>query len=483
MTGTDGARRTVLGALALALSATACTGDGTLSAAGRSSASPSASAPRSRPAPKPFATLPGVQECERRLGAPCYTLDMIRKAYGIDKLNARGLKGKGRTIAVFTVTAPPTLEEDLAEFSAAMRLPNPQLVIRRFTSESERAPFDAGNPQMVAGAVEATLDVQVAHMMAPDARIVVAELGVPRRPPSPAPPALAPTVSTSPGPRPGGPSPVPPDIGVTAGRAAATLFPVVFTALRQDVPDVISVSYAAQEYQAAGNTRQPVAAFKTAGKTFAGIVRSGTTLVAAAGDWGAAPRIGKDDTRVRSVSWPGSDPSVVSVGGSRLHLDADGARTAADTVWNDAGSGLGATGGGPSQTFERPAYQDGVQRTVGRRRGTPDLSMSASTTAGALIRQSFLPAGKGWITVGGSSEAAPLFAAVVALANEKAGRRLGDVHAALYTLARRPDGGIVDITEGDNGPDGFRAAKGYDLASGLGTIDAAAFVTALAATG
>jgi kumamolisin len=413
---------------------------------------------------------------------------MVRKAYGIDKLNAHGIKGKGRTIAVFTVTVPPTLDEDLAEFSAAMRLPNPQLVIRRFTSESERAPFDAGNPQMVAGAVEATLDVQVAHMMAPDARIVVAELGVPLRPPSlappsPAAPSPAPTASSPPAPRPGGPSPVSPDIGVAAGRAAAKLFPVVFTALQQDVPDVISVSYAAQEYQAAGNTRQPVAAFKTAGKTFADIVRSGTTLVAAAGDWGAAPRIGKDDTRVRSVSWPGSDPSVVSVGGSRLHLDADGARTAADTVWNDAGSGLGATGGGPSQTFERPAYQDGVQKTVGQRRGTPDLSMSASTTAGALIRQSFLPAGKGWITVGGSSEAAPLFAAVVALANEKAGRRLGDVHAALYALAKRPHGGIVDITEGNNGPDGFRATKGYDLASGLGTIDAAAFVPALAATG
>lgn len=73
-----------------------------------------------------------------------------------------------------------------------------------------------------------------------------------------------------------------------------------------------------------------------------------------------------------------------------------------------------------------------------------------------------------------------MFAALVALAAEKAGTPLGPIHQNLYRLAARSDGGVVDITRGDNGPDGYRATKGYDLASGLGTVDASVFVPALA---
>ncbi|MFF3877611.1 S8 family serine peptidase [Streptomyces sp. NPDC001978] len=475
MIRTSRARRTVLGVVGLGLAATACTSS-TLSVAGTSSASPSSSVSGSGEAPKPFATLPSIRECEKLLGSPCYTLEMVRKAYGIDRLHAQGLTGKGRTIAIYTVNAPPTLHKDLEKFSTSMKLPKPNLTIRRLDTGIDRAPFDADNQQMVTAATETTLDVQTAHMMAPDAKIVVAELGFPRSPSS------SPTGSTSPQPQDHGLPYLPPDVGLAAGRALSEVFPAAFAGtIQQDNPDVISVSYAAQEYQAAGDTGEPVAAFKKASKDFAGIVRSGTTLVSAAGDWGAAPTIGKGNTRVKSVSWPASDPHFVSVGGSRLHLDAHGKRTTADTVWNDSTVGKGATGGGPSQTFPRPAYQDSVSAATGQRRGTPDLSMNGSATAGTLIYQSYHPAGKGWITIGGSSEATPLFAAVVALANEKAGKRLGDIHPALYALAARPDGGIVDITEGNNGPDGFQATKGYDLASGVGTIDAATFVPALAA--
>ncbi|MGW1893914.1 hypothetical protein ACWCP6_27215 [Streptomyces sp. NPDC002004] len=169
--------------------------------------------------------------------------------------------------------------------------------------------------------------------------------------------------------------------------------------------------------------------------------------------------------------------------GSRLHLDADGRRTAPDTVWNDSDTGKGTSGGGPSQTFRRPAYQDVVRGAVGQRRGTPDLSLDGSLSGGTLFYESFFPSGAGWVSAGGTSEAAPLFAAVVAPADEQAGKRLGDLHSALYDLAKRPDGGVVDITEGNNGPDGFRATKGYDLASGLGTIDASRFVPTIAARG
>ncbi|GGJ72969.1 S53 family peptidase [Streptomyces brasiliensis] len=478
MNRTSRARRTVLWVVGLGVAATACTSS-TLSMPGRPSDSPSSSVSGGRQPLKPFATVPSIQECEKLLGTPCYTLDMVRKAYGIDRLQAQGLTGKGRTIAIITLFAPPNLQKDLDEFSTKLKLPKPKLTIRPIETGAPSASFDAGNQKMVAVALEATLDVEVVHMMAPDASIVVADLGLPPQQPSP-----SPTGSTSPQPRGNSPSYLPPSIGLAAGRASAEVLPdALTTTMMQDNPDVISYSYGGEEYQAAGNTNQPVAAFEQASKDFAEIVQSGTTLVSAAGDWGAAPKIGKGGTRVRSLSWPASDPSFVSVGGSRLHLDANGKRSAPDTVWNDSSVGQGATGGGPSQTFQRPAYQDSVSGVVGQRRGTPDLSMDGSVSGGTLFYQSFLPTGTGWISAGGSSVAAQLFAAVVALADEKAGKRLGDIHAALYALAARPDGGIVDITEGNNGPDGFQAAKGYDLASGLGTIDASKFVPALAATG
>ncbi|MGW2423284.1 S53 family peptidase [Streptomyces sp. NPDC001709] len=473
MTRPSRARRAVLYVMSLGLAATAC------SSAVSMPESPSPAVSGSKQPSKPFATVPSIQECEKQLGTPCYTLDMVRKAYGIDRLHAQGLTGKGRTIGILTMYAPPTLQKDLAEFSTKMKLPKPKLTISQFDTGASPAPFDAGNQKMVATATETTLDVQVAHAMAPDARIVVLDLGIFVGLPS-----RAPTGSTPPQPQGNNPSYLPPNSALAGGRVLGKLFPeAIGTMLQQGDPDVISVSLGAQEYQAAGNTGQPALALEKASKDFADIVSTGSTLVATAGDWGAAPTIGKGNTRVKSLSWPGSDPSFVSVGGSRLHLDADGRRTAADTVWNDSSSGNGATGGGPSQTFQRPAYQDGTRGVVGQRRGTPDLSMDGSWSGGTLIYQGFLSNGKGWIKVGGTSVASPLFASVVALADEKAGRRLGDIHGALYALAKRPDGGIVDITEGNNGPDGFQATKGFDLASGLGTIDASKLVPALAASG
>lgn len=174
----------------------------------------------------------------------------------------------------------------------------------------------------------------------------------------------------------------------------------------------------------------------------------------------------------------GLRPERALLGASRLHLDDQGKRTAPDTVWSDR---HGATGGGPSQTFARPGYQNGVEKVTGKQRGTSDISMDGSASGGTLIYQGFLPEGAGWMPVGGTSESAPMFAALVALANQQAEARIGSVHEALYGLVGKPEGGVVDITEGVNGPDGFRAGPGYDLASGLGTVDASVFVPALAA--
>ncbi|WP_369142260.1 S8 family serine peptidase [Streptomyces sp. R44] len=184
---------------------------------------------------------------------------------------------------------------------------------------------------------------------------------------------------------------------------------------------------------------------------------------------------------VRTVDWPGSDPNVTAVGGTLVTLDDQGGRLRPDVVWNDNGA---ASGGGVSGVFTRPAFQHGVAPVTGAGRGLPDISLTASEDMSTVIRFTD-DVRAAWVGIGGTSLAAPLFAGFVALADQQAGGRLGNVNTRLYALARTPEearkAGIVDITSGVNGQDGYRAAPGYDLASGLGTVDASALVPALAA--
>ena len=152
-------------------------------------------------------------------------------------------------------------------------------------------------------------------------------------------------------------------------------------------------------------------------------------------------------------------------------------------VWND---GYGASGGGVSSIFPRPAFQSRVRDVVGGHRGTPDISMSAAVNGGVLVYISAFGAGsEGFYIVGGTSEASPLFAGVVALSTQLAHHKIGDINPLLYNLGKSPrQTGLIDVTSGDNtfaGVTGYPATTGYDLASGWGTIDAAAFVPGLAA--
>jgi subtilase family serine protease len=98
------------------------------------------------------------------------------------------------------------------------------------------------------------------------------------------------------------------------------------------------------------------------------------------------------------------------------------------------------------------------------------------------VWSSFDPARTGWSIVGGTSEACPLFAGVVAMADQRAGHRIGTLGSKLYRLAVTPRSGVIDITRGDTtfaGVTGYRASRGYDLASGWGTINAATLVARL----
>jgi subtilase family serine protease len=146
-----------------------------------------------------------------------------------------------------------------------------------------------------------------------------------------------------------------------------------------------------------------------------------------------------------------------------------------------------------SEFFSRPLYQIGVARVTGRTRGVPDISMSGACDGAVTTYESYPGGVTGWHLTCGTSESAPLFAGVVALADQVAHHPLGLVNPTLYALSALHAPGLVDVTQGNNtvsftqGADntlytvqGYSAKAGYDLASGVGTINAAYFVPELA---
>jgi kumamolisin len=124
----------------------------------------------------------------------------------------------------------------------------------------------------------------------------------------------------------------------------------------------------------------------------------------------------------------------------------------------------------------------------------PDVSMGASLSGAVIAFESFSgPSGK-WLPAGGTSAATPEFAGIVAIADQYAHTRLGFINPALYRLEQERAPGIVDVTKGSNTVSftqggkiitikGYQARPGYDLVTGVGTIDAARLVPELARTG
>ncbi|HET7034411.1 MAG TPA: S53 family peptidase [Thermomicrobiaceae bacterium] len=166
--------------------------------------------------------------------------------------------------------------------------------------------------------------------------------------------------------------------------------------------------------------------------------------------------------------YPAYNPAVIAVGGTTLHLGANGA-VLGETAW--AGSG-----GGISITEPRPAYQDGIH--LNRTRGIPDVSYDADPSTGFAVYDSVAYQGQsGWFVVGGTSAGAPQWAAIVAVADQlRAAGGHGRLNStafasgnAFYSLAGTS--GLEDITSGSNGPCGSlcHAQAGYDFVTGLGS--------------
>jgi subtilase family serine protease len=386
---------------------------------------------------------PTTAQCRRQFGIACYSPNQYETAYDLNPLYDAGTTGKGTTIAIVDSFGSPTISRDLARFDTSFGLPAAQLRIIHPAGKPPR--FRASNPTMQDWAFETSLDVEYAHAIAPGAKLLLVE---------------TPTAEVE-------------------GRSG---FPDIMSAenfvIRRHLADVISQSFGATE-----NTfDQPGKDIRSLRSAFTAARKAHVTVLAGSGDDGAtnSTRNINKTYRQRVNSWPSSDPLVTSVGGTRLFLTAAGNRSRADEVWND---GDGAGGGGRSQVFGRPAFQRSVKKVTGAHRGTPDISMTAAVKGSALVYLSFPGTPKGFSLVGGTSEATPIFAGIVALADQQAGHDLGDINPALYRLHGNRAAGIVDVRKGNNsfaGVKGFAARRGYDLASGWGTVDGQAFVRRLA---
>ncbi len=187
----------------------------------------------------------------------------------------------------------------------------------------------------------------------------------------------------------------------------------------------------------------------------------GITVSAASGDDGSYDLPQSERTgNVNLVDFPASSPSILSCGGTRLIYNRGHFR---ETVWNDfAVETGGASGGGVSSFFSRPAYQNAIAMPSGAQRpmrGVPDVAGNADPLTGYLIRVN------GSYTVGGGTSAvAPLWAALIARINGTLGRSMGFINPLFYRAARHT---FRDVTSGNNGA--FAARPGWDPCTGLGT--------------
>jgi subtilase family serine protease len=407
-------------------------------------------------------TPPTTADCLVIFGFHCYQPGQLETAYGLRDLHQDGIDGRGKTILIVDSFGSPTIANDLKVFDKTFGIPDPpSLTIRQ--DAGPVPPFDVNNGDMTGWAAETTLDVEWSHVFAPGARIVVEE------------------------------TPVSETEGVQG-------FPEIVKAenyaINHGLGDVISQSFGATEETFP--SPESILALRSANINAAS---EGVSVLAASGDFGSTDfeKNLKTLYQEQVVDWPSADPLVTSIGGTQLHLDEAGKRTAPDNVWNDIAVGIDAAGGGgPSHVFARPEFQREVRTGSGPARATPDISMSAAVNGGVLVYTSYVstvpgePEPNTFSIVGGTSEATPLFSGVVALADQVAGHSLGWLNPRLYALSQKPNNGIVDITKGNNTftftegtPEftvpGFAAHAGYDMASGLGTVDARRFAHARAA--
>ena len=228
-------------------------------------------------------------------------------------------------------------------------------------------------------------------------------------------------------------------------------------------PTIISISWGGAE---SSWTAQALTNFDTA---FADAATLGITVCVAAGDNGSSDGVADG---LAHVDFPASSPHVLACGGTSLAIS--GTSISSESVWNDGATG-GATGGGVSDSFALPVWQQNAAvppsgnagAHVGR--GVPDVAGDADPQTG----YNTLVDGQSGV-VGGTSAVAPLWAALTALLNQQSGVRLGFFNAQLYAQAKAS---LRDITSGNNGT--YSAGPGWDACTGWGSPNGTHLATTL----
>jgi Pro-kumamolisin, activation domain/Cell wall binding domain 2 (CWB2) len=378
-----------------------------------------------------------------------YTANQLASYYGLSSLYTAGTLGSGVTVAILELE--PFAASDIAAYQTCYG-----------TSTSVSTTNVDGGPGVGPGGGESALDIEDVIGLAPQAAIRVYQ-------------------------------------GPDATVATSSNVLDVYNAIATDnTAQVVSTSWGLCE---AGASHAVFAAERVA---FQQMAAQGQTVFAAAGDAGSAdcdrnpaPSTGPNTSSALAVDDPASQPEVTGVGGTDL-VSTSGP----EAVWNegklDNGDGtfsISAGGGGRSTQWQMPGYQTALGVISGSSgspcaapsgvvcREVPDVSASADPFDGYAV---FVQGG--WFVIGGTSAAAPTWAALLALIDATCGaHRLGLINPALYQLRTANAAAFHDVTSGNNDGVGlnggaFGAVAGYDMANGLGSPAGAALSAGLCPT-
>lgn len=354
-----------------------------------------------------------------------YTPSELRTAYDVNPLINAGATGSGQTVGIFELDGynPADINTYLSNYNLGTSKYSNVLV--------DGATNTAGN-----GAVEVTLDMEIVSALAPNAAQKIY-------------------------------------IGPNSSGGVNDLYSKIVT---DNIAKVVSTSWGQCE-ASSGN-----AELATLNNIFRQGAAQGQSFFAASGDSGAYD-CGDSSLAVDS---PADQPYVVGVGGTKLTAGSGGTYSS-EAAWSTTSNSQQAGGGGGvSSYFTRPAYQSGANLTLANRM-VPDVSADADPASGYSIYCS--GSGTycdGWGVIGGTSAAAPLWAGIAADSNQyllsQNKPSLGNVNAALYTLYSTPQpyASYHDVTSGMNLH--YQATTGYDMATGIGSLDAWNIVRDLAGT-
>jgi kumamolisin len=354
----------------------------------------------------------------RRRGRAGARADSVNLSYTPPQVAAlydfpTGVDGAGECIALIELGGGYNTA-DLSSYWSQLKLPETPTVSAVSVGNGSNNP--TGDPNGPDG--EVMLDIEVSGSIAPGAKIVV----------------------------------------YFADNTDAGFLNAITTAVHDSTnnPSVVSISWGGPE---SSWTQQAMTSMDEA---FQSAAAMGVSVCVAAGDDGSTDGV---TDGLNHVDFPASSPNVLACGGTQLV--ASGNSITSETVWNELANNEGATGGGISDVFPLPSWQNGAgvppsanpNKNVGR--GVPDVTGDADPTTGYVTRVDGNPD-----VIGGTSAVAPLWAGLIALLNQSIGKPVGFINPLLYQDAGTARD-LNDITSGNNGA--YSAGPGWDACSGLGS--------------